>query len=114
MTAPQPLKRASIALLRQIAAHDLGNGVLFQPAPRGCRKIDGTDFSTRDETFRLPAQLQLITIEHPRLGVWKIQLTHAGHDYLAKADERRAKHGPIKGARASLIVVDEAVRGHHA
>ncbi|TMR99546.1 hypothetical protein [Nonomuraea basaltis] len=114
MTAPQPLKRASITLLRQIAEHDNGNGVLFQPAPRGCRKIDGTDFSTRDETFRLPAQLHLITVDHPRLGIWKVQLTAAGHDYLAKADGRRAKHSSIKGARATLVVIDEAVRGHHA
>ncbi|WP_336214765.1 hypothetical protein [Nonomuraea sp. LPB2021202275-12-8] len=110
MTSPQPLKRASIALLRQIADHDNGDGVLFQPAPRGCRHLDGTAFSTRDETFRVPAQLQLITVAHPRLGVWRVQLTDAGRDYLAKADERRTKHSPIKGVRATLVVVDEAVR----
>ncbi|MER7365955.1 hypothetical protein [Nonomuraea wenchangensis] len=109
MTSPQPLKRASIALLRQIADHDTGDGVLFQPAPRGCRRLDGTDFSTRDETFRVPSQLHLIAVEHPRLGVWKVRLTDAGRDYLTRADERRAKHSSIKGARASLVVIDEAV-----
>lgn len=109
MTSPQPLKRASIALLRQIADHDHGDGVLFQPAPRGCRRLDGTDFSTRDETFRVPSKLELIAVEHPRLGVWKVKLTDAGRDYLAHADERRAKHRPIKGATATLVVIDEAV-----
>ncbi|MEV1167384.1 hypothetical protein [Nonomuraea sp. NPDC049784] len=110
MTSPQPLKRASVELLRQIAAHDQGDGVLFMPAPRGCRRIDGEDFSTRDETFRLPSQLQLITVEHPRLGVWRVKLTEAGRDYLTQADERRAKHSSFKGARASQVIYDEAVR----
>ncbi|WP_431928625.1 hypothetical protein [Nonomuraea jabiensis] len=110
MTSPQPLKRASVELLRQIADHDQGDGVLFQPAGRGCRRLDGSAFSPRDETFRVPSQLQLITVEHPRLGVWRVRLTEAGRDYVAQANERRAKHSPIKGARATHTVVDEAIR----
>ncbi|SDL74387.1 hypothetical protein SAMN05421874_12865 [Nonomuraea maritima] len=109
MTSPQPLKRASVALLRQIAEHDQGDGVLFQPAPRGCRRLDGTEYSTREETFRVPSQLGHIAVDHPRLGVWRVQLTDSGREYLAQADDRRAKHGPFKGATANLVIVDEAV-----
>ncbi|MEU6778594.1 hypothetical protein ABZ912_05280 [Nonomuraea angiospora] len=110
MTSPQPLKRASVELLRQIADHDQGDGVIFMPSPHGCRQLDGTDFSARNETFRVPSQHQLITVEHPRLGVWLVRLTEAGRDYLAQANERRAKHSPIKGTRATYTVVDEAIR----
>jgi len=109
MTSPQPLKRASVALLQQIAAHDQGDGVLFQPAPRGCRRLDGTDFSTRNETFRVPSELQLISVEHPRLGVWRVRLTPAGRDYLAQVETRRAKRSSFKGAQANLVIVDKAV-----
>ncbi|GAB2918350.1 hypothetical protein GCM10027203_17580 [Nonomuraea fastidiosa] len=89
----QPLKRAAVALLEQIAAHDRGDGVLFQPAPRGCRRLDGGAFATRDETFRVPSMLGFITVEHPRLGVWRVRITQAGRDYLTQVEARRAKHG---------------------
>lgn len=110
MTSPQPLKRASVKLLEQIAAHDRGDGVLFKPAPRGCRRLDGTTFAPRAETFRVPSKLGLISVAHPSAGVWQVRLTQAGHDYLGQVETRRVKHGrKVRGAEANLVVVDEAV-----
>lgn len=89
MTAPQLLKRASIRLLVRVAAADQGDGVLFRPAGLGRLALDGVDYAVARETFRVPSDHHLLDVEHPEPGVWKVQITQAGRDYLAQHEARR-------------------------
>ncbi|MEV6033602.1 hypothetical protein AB0L65_20775 [Nonomuraea sp. NPDC052116] len=89
MTAPQLLKRASIRLLVRVAAENQGDGVVFRPAGLGRLVLDGADYAVARETFRVPSEHRLLDVEYPEPGVWKVRITQAGHDYLARYEARR-------------------------
>lgn len=91
MTAPQLLKRASLRLLVRIADEDHGDGVRFHPAGRGRVAVDSGSFAVARETFRVPSEHALISVDHPDPAVWLVRLTEAGRSYLLEHETRRPR-----------------------
>ncbi|MEV1003477.1 hypothetical protein [Nonomuraea sp. NPDC050202] len=76
-------------LLKTIAEHDGGHGVMFDPAPYGRWKLRGSDYAVNGSTFHTLEERGFIDVGDGRTD--PVRITQAGRDYLAHHQNRIAR-----------------------
>ncbi|GIH95346.1 hypothetical protein ACFFMN_23580 [Planobispora siamensis] len=81
-----PLRPSWQKLLRTIAAHDTGDGVMFDSAPRGRWRMRGSTYTVNTDTFRVLDRFGMVDVGNGHTD--PVRLTDDGRAYL---DARSAR-----------------------